>query len=62
MNNPQGLEIKIKVNGAPDDNPSPTFGGAQPKIVSHQGMEKVGKHGKSHHEYMKVQNQHKPVK
>lgn len=27
----------------------------------HEAIENVGKHGKSHHQYMKIMAQHKPV-
>ena len=62
-NNPKGFQIDVNIN-APEDNnkPSPTFGGApNPQKVA-EGMEKVGKHGKSHHSYLKVASQYKPPK
>ena len=55
-------QFNIKVNNPSNSPPSPTFGGSVSKKQVQEGMERVGKHGKSHHEYMKVQNMHKPVK
>jgi cytochrome b involved in lipid metabolism len=56
-----GLEININVKSPSDGNVSPTFGGSISKNQLNEAMEKVGKHGKSHHLYMKVMAQHKPV-
>lgn len=55
--NNQLNNINIKVNSPPkEDRLSPAF-----RTKKLEGLEKVGKHGKSHHEYMKVMGQHKPV-
>jgi cytochrome b involved in lipid metabolism len=60
-NNPEPLEINIKVKAPSSNNEvSPTFGTSLPKNQLNEAMEKVGKHGKSHHLYMKVMSQHKP--
>lgn len=56
-NNNELNNINIKVNSPPKgERLSPTF-----RTKKLEGLEKVGKHGKSHHEYMKVMNLHKPV-
>ena len=49
--------IKITVSPMEEEQAeSPRFGGVQapPKKEANEAMMKVGKHGKSHHEYMKV--------
>jgi hypothetical protein len=43
------------VNSPPKGQESPRFGSKE----VHEALEKVGKHGKSHHQYMKVMNSHK---
>ena len=56
-NNNELNNINIKINSPPkEERLSPTF-----KTKKLEGQEKVGKHGKSHHEYMKVMNHHKAV-
>lgn len=63
MTDKNKLEINIKVNKPEDkDRPSPTFGGSNTAQQVAEGMQKVGKHGKSHHSYMKVASQYKPPK
>lgn len=60
-NNSEPLEINIKVKPPVSNGPpSPTFG-TLPKNQLNEAMEKVGKHGKSHHLYMKIMAQHRPV-
>lgn len=45
-----------------DNQPLPTFGNNKiTKKEVNDAQERVGKHGKSHHLYLKVMNQHKPV-
>lgn len=58
MSGEQKLEgFSVKVSGAEGQPASPRFGQKQ----VHEALENVGKHGKSHHTYMKVMAQHKPV-
>ena len=60
MNNQNNLDnINIKVTPAEGEagSSSPRFGGKE----VHEALENVGKHGKSHHMYMKVMAQHKAV-
>lgn len=54
-------QVKIKVSSPSKQPESPRFGGAPKKREVNEAMEKVGKHGKSHHLYMKVMGAHKPV-
>ena len=49
-------KINIQINAPSEEGTSsPRFG--NPKV--YEALEKVGKHGKSHHEYMKVMAMHK---
>lgn len=49
--------FSIKVTTTEGDNVSPRFGDKE----VHEALETVGKHGKSHHQYLKIMAQHKPV-
>lgn len=56
-NNHNLNNFNIKVTTAEGENLSPRFGDKE----VHEALETVGKHGKSHHQYMKVMAQHKAV-
>jgi hypothetical protein len=56
-NNNNLNNINIKVTSAEGESLSPRFGDKE----VHEALETVGKHGKSHHQYMKIMAQHKQV-
>lgn len=53
----QGISIKVTSPADGEQKASPRFGEKE----VHEAIENVGKHGKSHHQYMKVMAQHKQV-
>ena len=59
QNNLDNINIKVTPaeGEAEGGKLSPRFGGKE----VHEALENVGKHGKSHHQYMKVMAQHKAV-